>query len=81
MAVEGCIYWRCCSLNYWYFCPKVSFGASSLLAASQSFGKIARTVQKALVFGFVPGFCGCVSWGGGRLVLDFEGVFALFFFF
>lgn len=58
MAAEGCTYWYCCSLNYCYFHPKVSFGTSSLLAASQSLGKIARTVQKALVF--VPGFCGCV---------------------
>ncbi|KAL2302544.1 hypothetical protein Nmel_009973 [Mimus melanotis] len=70
VAAEICTYWHCCSLNYWYFHPKVSFGTSSLFAASQSLGKIARTVQKALIF--VPGFCGCVSWGGGRLFLDFR---------
>lgn len=78
MAAEGCTYWHCCSLNYWHFHPKVSSGTSSLFAASQSLGKVARTVQKAL--GFVPGFCGCVSWEGGRLFLDFVGVFAFFFF-
>lgn len=62
------------SLKSWYFHPMISFGTSSFFAASQSSGKIARTVQKALLFLASVVLC------PGERVLILWGVLSFFFF-